>query len=453
MDREEVGTRLRALSRGEWLVKPAAEYGAPDVRPFQVESVDPPKGHPASEDAGDGIALFGGIKNGFETARLDAERRTRDEYGVTVERPNLATQNQQSTADTPGGETGTNSKPAPASTPSNAAPTNQSRVDSALPHTKRMPDGVRYEESTHALVCEHCEARYGPRMDGMKQAIRCCATSDTPVEDVARDDVPVCILDLNLSPDERAVSEYSTRQLCFLQAVFNASQLRYQNLGYDLRTDSMIRLREYTGIETDAVHELIDDGLLRKDCTRPHTLYSLTPDGRAEIKESFKEGIAHGHGSGDLDESSQHVLAVELGRELLEAEFVQNPASDAVAVQPYYEPEGMDGRIDCVALDEEGAVVVTLEAERINNDTGEAVPSDFDKMAACEPEEAIWIVMNRKGGHRVLRALNDPLDGDPRVEKTYSENTPIQQYNIDTAGCTDIRTVRTVHDSLPVDDI
>jgi len=83
----------------------------------------------------------------------------------------------------------------------------------------------------------------------------------------------------------------------------------------------------------------------------------------------------------------------------------------------------------------------------VNNDIHRAVPDDFDKMAACEPDEAIWIVMSRKDGHEVLSALNDPLPGGPRVE-IYSQNTPPQQFKIDTPGLTAIYPAEYVRDSL-----
>ena len=86
-------------------------------------------------------------------------------------------------------------------------------------------------------------------------------------------------------------------------------------------------------------------------------------------------------------------------------------------------------------LDETGEIVVAGEAERINHDVGRAVPEDFDKMADCDVEEAgIWVVPKQADGHRVLAALNKPLEGEPRVEKTYAKTTPPQQFRIDTPG-------------------
>lgn len=164
---------------------------------------------------------------------------------------------------------------------------------------------------------------------------------------------------------------------------------------------------------------------------------------------------------------------VEVGRRYLVSEYVEDDASPVVEVIPYYEPsqgssvavsaasamggdsdpqEAVDEsdrrRLDVVGVDASGEVVVTLEAERINNDVGEAVAADFDKMAALEPEEAIWVVPSRSDGARILDALNDPADGTPRVEKEYSTNTAPEQYRIDTPGLTSVRTVETLRNEF-----
>lgn len=87
-------------------------------------------------------------------------------------------------------------------------------------------------------------------------------------------------------------------------------------------------------------------------------------------------------------------------------------------------PDVNQRRLDVAELDEDGDAVLTVEAERVNHDIQRAVPDDFDKIAACEPDDAIWIMMTRSDGHEVLQALTDPLAGDPRVEKTYAESAP-----------------------------
>jgi hypothetical protein len=255
--------------------------------------------------------------------------------------------------------------------------------------------------------------------------------------------------------------------------VYDAQSLTLDRRAYDIVWDSMQRLREYLGIEKSAVDTLIDAGLLKRDKKKPHLLYSITHAGRTLINEGHRKGIDHGHRKGDLEETSEHVLMVEVGRRYLVSEYVEDDASPVVEVIPYYEPSqgssvavsaasamGGDGdpheavdesdrrRLDIVGVDASGEVVVALEAERINNDVSEAVVADFDKMAELQPEEAIWVVPSRSDGARILDALNDPSDGTPRVDKEYSTNTAPEQYRIDTPGLTSVRTVETLRDEL-----
>jgi hypothetical protein len=315
-------------------------------------------------------------------------------------------------------------------------------TDSLLPYTKRLPEMLAYDGDRHALLCSECESRYDPTREGIERAIECCHD----LESVDRDDIPVCEVNLKLSRDERIQSRYTDAQLRFLHAVYAAHQRRFDpELEYDLLTDSMIRLREYVGIEKAAVDELLDDGLLRKDCQYPHVLYTVTPEGRSEAKIRHREGVAHGDGVGDLSESSFHVAMVALGERYLEEAFCEDPDSAVVEVRPYHETE--EGRLDLAGLDADGEVVVALEAERSNHDTREAVPEDYDKMAAQDPEAAIWIVKNRDAAHDVLEVLNDPPDDKPRVEKTYSRSSPPQRFSIDTAGLTEIHTFTYLRDS------
>jgi hypothetical protein len=321
-------------------------------------------------------------------------------------------------------------------------------TDSALPHTRRFPDHVEYDGETKAIRCCRCDARYDPSIDGLKRAIGCCGS----MAEVDRDDIPICTLHLKLGDAEIRDSDWSVAQLLFCQAVYNAQQLRYSRLEYDLLADSMIRLREYVGIDDDAVDDLVAAGLVRDEGAHPHKLYGVTPAGRDAIGETYRSGTDYGHGQGDLDESSQHVLAVEAGRRWLEQDSVADPDSDVVEVVPYYDLDAnrrLDlAGLDLAGLDVDGTVRVTLEAERINNDVATAVPADFDKMASCAPDEAVWIVLTRDAGHRVTSVLADPPDGEPRVEKTYSENSPPRKFRYDTPGLTRMVTVRYLRDSL-----
>jgi hypothetical protein len=255
---------------------------------------------------------------------------------------------------------------------------------------------------------------------------------------------------LKLTPEEIQASDWSPRQLLFLQTIYNAQQRRYQPLEYDIVRDSMIRLQEYVGIDDDAIADLIDAGILRHDTDHPHRLYSVAPDGREVIGESYREGVEYGHGEGDLEESAEHVLGIAVAERYLEQTYVDNPASPATELSPYHEItiEGTVSRLDLAALDDTGAIVAAVEVERLNHDYPEAVLDDFDKIAACDVDEAIWIVMSRRAGHELLEALNHPVRGPPRVEKEYSENTPPQGFKIDTAGLTAVYPVTYVRNQL-----
>lgn len=152
-------------------------------------------------------------------------------------------------------------------------------------------------------------------------------------------------------------------------------------------------------------------------------------------------------------------------------DVVEEPDSPAVEVVPYFDLEEIDRpavpmalamgdgedadltdakeehdhrRIDVAALDENGDVVVTVEAEQVNHDLRRGAPANFDKMAACDPEEAIWVAMSHSEAHEILEALNDPLEGEPRVEKTYADSTPAQLWKLDTPCCTDFYTLEQV---------
>lgn len=404
MDATAVANRLRALRRGQWLVSLPAAFDTPEPRPFLVSSLPLPPGHPDSDRP-----LTDADEQACAVAIAGVEEHTRIAIGVTLRTATRAEQTQpESRADEP-----------------------RVRVDTALPHTKRLPRTVAYEAASHALRCRRCDNRYDPSFDGLVRAIECCASLD----DVERDDIPICALNLKLTPEERAVSEWSETQLLFLQAVYNAQQLRYDPVEYDLLSDSMIRLQEYTGIDTDALQDLLDADVLRHDTDHPHRLYSVTPDGRDAIGESYRQGVDYGHGQGDLEESSQHVFGVEIARQYLETEYVSDPDSRVSEVVPYYDLDE-NRRLDLAGLDADGGIVVTVEVERINHDVARAVPEDYDKMAACDPEEAIWVVMTQSAGHDVLQALNDPPEGPVRVEKTYAATTPPQQFRIETPGLT-----------------
>jgi DNA helicase HerA-like ATPase len=453
MDPAAVGNRLRALRRGQWLISLPAAFGDTPPRPFLLGSASPPPGDPAGSRP-----LTEAETDAFDETLSDVHDRTLSEAGLTLAEPSVA-------EDEPDGdgEDGDDETDTEASTDDTA----RVRIDSALPHTRRMPPTVAYDASIHALECTECANRYDPDSTGMERAVECCSS----LEETDPDDIPICDLHLKLSADEREALDYTDPQLRFLQAVYNAQQLRYSAPEYDLLYDSMNRLREYVAIEPDAIQDLIDAGLLTHDADHPQRLYTVTPDGRSLLGESYRRGLDYGHGAGDLEESSEHVLAVEVGRRYLEAEYAADPDSAVEEVIPYYDLDGEQTlspaafmgtnedvkseleqyeqrRLDVAGVDSDGSVVVAVEAERVNHDTTRAVPDDFDKIAECGVEEAIWLVLTQSDGHEVLQALNEPADGEPRVEKTYASTTPPQQFQIDTPGLTAMYPVRWLRDRL-----
>ncbi|MFC7324157.1 type IV secretory system conjugative DNA transfer family protein [Halorubrum rutilum] len=428
-DPTAIGNRLRALSRGEWLVRLPAPFNTAPPYPFLIASAPLPPGHPE----GDG---FRPARETAVTARIETCRdRTRQTHGLDLTTTTATTGTGDNVPDT---EAETEPEPTTAASP---------RIDSALPYTERLPDPVTYDDQRHALVCVACETRYDPSPDGLRAAIGCCHDPDS----VDRDDCPICDLPLKLTYAERQQSPVSDAGLRFLQAVYSAHQGRYDpDLEYDITRDSMRRLREYVGIAADELDELREAGLISRDCRYPHTLYTVTPDGRDAIGVRHREGVAHGAGAGDLSESSLHVAMVEVGTQFLTAEYVENPDSPAVDVEQYFEVA--EGRLDAAAVDETGGVVAALEAERINNDASRAIPEDYDKLAAQDPEAAIWIVKNREAAHDVIEALNTPPDGDPRVTKTYGKQTRPAAFTVDQPGLTDVYTFQSMRDTHLSDD-
>lgn len=405
MPPDAVGNRLRALSRGEWLVTLPAPFNEPEPRPFVVESLPLPPGHPDGPDLSEArAAAF--------TAEVEAcTTRTAETAGVTVADP-TATRTTQPMA------------------------TAGSQVDSALATTDRLPDAVRYDADAHAIVCSACDARYAPTVDGIERGCQCCHDT-TP----ARDAIPICDVPLTLSDPERQAADWAHEQLLFLQAVYAAQHQRFDPRAYDLVRDSMTRLRDDCGLTNDDVDTLCEAGLLRRDGTTPHTLYTVTTEGRTLLQEPHREGDTHGHEAGDVAESSLHALMVQLGARHIESEFRDAPDSAVTRVVRYYDRPDAEGRFDAVGVTDDDEIVVTLEAERPHNDRFEAVPADYDKLAAPNPAAALWVTPTRSEAHEVLTALNDPADGSPRVTKEYSENSPPSRWRIDEPGFTDLYTV------------
>ncbi|WP_139171219.1 type IV secretory system conjugative DNA transfer family protein [Halorientalis regularis] len=436
IESEKMAARLRQLSAGQWLVSLPDELFEQASRPFHIESLPLPDGHPDATVS---------TPAGFQAAFDERVAHTRSTHAVTV-------------AD----------EPATAPETETDGATDDARSHpgiNVLVRTTRLPGAVTYDPEQHAIQCARCERRYNPTSTGMRRALRCSGALET----VDRNDIPICDLYLNRSADEIAALDWSRVQLAFLQAVYDAQQRRFAPHEYDIVWDSMLRLKEYLDIDQAAIDELLDAELLRHDGDHPHRLYSLSEAGRELIAEKPRSGLEFGHETGDLGESSLHTLMNEVLRRWIVQNYKQDDTSPVETVHTYYEvqegelaaaafmddtgvPADADSitfrRLDVVGLDADGSIVVTGEAERIHGDKYEAIPDDFDTMAACEPEQAIWVVPRQSDGAEVLEGLNEPSDGRPRVETTYSTNSPPRKYQVDTAGLTDIYTVSKLLDDL-----
>jgi len=440
IDTTEVSNRLRALQRGEWMVRLPAKFGNPEPQPFLVTSAALPTGHP------DGLTpLTSAQETGFKTALDTVYDRTRLNYGLDLSRADMRTSIEQDTQQTKLTHTDEAKEPQPTE---KTETTEDIRLNSALPYTTHLPEPIDYDPEIHALVCETCQNRYDPTAQGMRFALMCC----NQLSNISRDDIPICDISLKLSRKERRQSPFTDAQLRLLQVVYTAHQRHYDpKTEYDPLYDSMKLLEEYVGISPEERDELVDTKHLTVDCTYPHKLYTVTSKGRKAIKIGHREGIAYGHTQGDLNESTLHIIMVELGRRYIEETYVNDRDSPVTEALSYYEVKNGDAksRLDAVGIDKNENIIITLEAERSNHDSRRAVPSDYDKMATHEPEAAIWVVKNRDGAHNVLSALNEPLEGDPRVDKTYSPTSPPSMFMIDEPGFTDMLTLQQLQKMIP----
>ncbi|QLH81332.1 ATP-binding protein [Halosimplex pelagicum] len=425
MPPEAVATRLGRLGAGEWLVSLPSPFGNEPPRPLLLESLPLPPGHPEGDDP-----LSAAQQATFEAAQTQRSERTR-RHGVSV------------TPAAPVASGGADSDDTDDEGTEPTRGTEHGPIETTLPFTRRLPAGVSYHEPSASLVCDACETRYGRRLSELLAAVDCHGDRS----DIDRLNVPPLHVGLTLSPGERSTLEYSDSQLVFLQLVYNAHQQRYdRDWEYDIVRDGMEPLRAYAGLSDDEFERVVLDGLLTVDGDYPHTLYTVTADGREVIGAAHREGRAHGDGVGDLSESSLHVMMVESMARAFESRFVDDSDHAAVTVETYYPVD--DGRLDVAVLDGDGDVLVTGEAERSNHDTLRAVPADYDKMAACDPDRAFWIVEGRSEGHEIIRALHNPGSGDPRVDRTYSESYALTRIAFDEPGFTDIYTIGSFHNQF-----
>jgi len=175
------------------------DFGDEAVRPFLARSLPAAAGHPASDDP-----LTAVEERDFQTAFERVREETAANVGLR--------------------QHGASDRPRPTRLMERVAHpirTNQGperpdttypalRVDTLLPHTRRMPDCVDYDAEADAIRCQGCENRYDPSVDGMHRAIECCHT----LAEVDSDDIPVCEFNLKLTPEEVLASGGRWRSCC-----------------------------------------------------------------------------------------------------------------------------------------------------------------------------------------------------------------------------------------------
>jgi len=421
MPPEQVANRLRALGNYEWLCR-LPRRADTSLRPFTLASGPQPPGVPDGPDP-----LTDAQQATFRAAQLQRRGRT-SQYAIPVEDRPLAGAAEHTSDAAP------DSAPAPdaeASGPETAVRTPP--LDTTGPLTAVHPDGVSFNPARNAWCCTTCENAFGASLEKLLQAVDCHGDREA----VPREQIPTVAVDCSLTRAERDRSPYTDSQIAFMQLLYNVRTDRYdREYEFDIVWDDMDHLVAYAGLDDEGPADLITDGLVVQDTQHPQPIYSLTAEGRQTLQVAHREGIVHGDGAGDLSESNFHVMLVEAMRRGFRHQFVSDPSHPGVRVETYYGVD--DGRLDVAVLDDEGSVVVAGEAERSNNDALRAVPDDFDKMAACNPTQAIWVVPDRSAGHEVIRALNNPADGTPRVPRTYSESSYLPNLSIDEPGLTDI---------------
>ncbi|MFB6191995.1 MAG: ATP-binding protein [Haloarculaceae archaeon] len=203
---EEAANRLRGLAPGEWLVSLPAAFGDDPPRPFQVESGPLPPGHPDGPDPLSETEET--TLEGARTRRRERERR----HGISVIRTPATQPRARVDPDTDGAESDARD--------ADPADVDHTPLETTLPFTRRLPEGISYHGPADAIVCDACDTRHGRRLSDLLAALECHGD----LAEVDRADVPTVDVGLTLSPGERAELPYSDAQLVFLQVVYNAHQ-------------------------------------------------------------------------------------------------------------------------------------------------------------------------------------------------------------------------------------
>jgi len=417
----EFETLLSDLPSDRWLFSPAGGRTLRTRQPPRMVINDPPlpPGHPAGQ-----APLPPQAAQRFSQVWRDCRQSTVDQYGVVPS-------GYEATTDTPVAD-GT--------------------LKRGLTHTLwqdhiDLPAGVTYDAVDDTIQCTDCGAAFLPQFEKLQVALQHCETPD--VDDSA---LPVTDIGLaTVTPAQLDTSPISLHEAMFLRLVERAERREIDDREWDVTTESMLPLRDAAGLDADDTADLADAGYLNQQSDYRGAYWRLTNTGKQMLSTIRDGGDPPGTKPGDPAESVAHIRLVETAAAVLER-LAADPTSPLATVQRYWTVPDTNSVVDLVAFDEAGVARIVVEAERTTNDLKRAAPADYDVMAQVDSAAALWVVPGRTDGHKLIRALADPLDGEPRLSfatgDLYADTTPLDRYELDTSGCSGVHTVRTFDEDV-----
>jgi len=403
---------------GDWLVSTTAPRGEMPFDPFVVGPMPLPKGHPESD-----IDLT-------EAERASCNEAIREVYERSRNRPDVVTASESTT------------------------PTQLSdhEISRGLRHTlwtASLPDGIAYDSQTDTVRCtdDSINDTFGPTFQGVCDAVR-MTRRDTSIDEI---ELPVTDIGLRVDPLRVKAAPVTLRQLMFLRLIEKAQRRAIDSQAWDIVTETMRPLRNEVGCTSADEAELKEMGLISLQDELQGKYYHLTDEGRGLMRDLRNGADPPEPKYGDSNESAAHIKGVEIAARALD-ELTRQASSPVHQVEQYWSPPNERTRLDLVGLDINDEPVVTVEVERPTNDLNTGVPADYDAMAQCAPAPAVWVVPNRKFGHRVVQALVGSSEDEARIPldpaEIKSQNTPLDRYSFRAPGCTAIRTYTKVTPEL-----
>mgnify|MGYP000117914813 CR=1 FL=1 len=435
----DIERTLRNVPDNRWVWQPATPRSATPSPTHQIADPPLPPGHP------DGDAPFTTAEQEAFTDALTSCRertaanlgRSYDEYTADafITSP-LATKSDDALHDT----------------------YKQTNYATTLPLVNELPDPVEYDSETSSVVCSECGQRRRASFDALVDTFRCHGS----LAAVDRAAIPPVTLGLTMTETEIEAAPVSLRTLCGLQVIANIGKHTYHPLEVDLVHDKLSAVLNRLGITSQDISALSDAGLITVDHLGHYAYYTLTPDGRDLLGESYRHGIDWGPGKRDLAGSLLHQTMVEALRRYIEITHAENPDSPVTETEIYYTPNiqdlgsDVDDEIiyDVVGLTADGVIHVVGEAERNNHDVATAALDDYYAMAAADPADALWVTPSDQKGHdAVIKPLDDPSsttaypDPDPVIDGQ-SEATNLKHHNYDQPGLTGIYKLTDIRNEL-----